>query len=70
MTDNFKSFRSTNLAKEPLTDIVRAIVTATINRLNLVSREEFEIQTQVLLKTRLRLEQLEQQLSELNVNTK
>jgi ubiquinone biosynthesis accessory factor UbiK len=70
MTDNFKSFRAATLAKEPLTDMVRAIVIATINRLNLVSREEFEIQTQVLLKTRLRLEQLEQQLLELNVNTK
>lgn len=70
MSDNLKSFRTAALTKEPLTEIVRALVIATINRLNLVTREEFEVQTQVLLKTRLRLEHLEQQLLELNVNTK
>ncbi|MGS6560602.1 accessory factor UbiK family protein, partial [Enterobacter intestinihominis] len=34
-------------------------------RLDLVSREEFDVQTQVLLRTRVKLALLEQRLSEL-----
>ena len=44
---------------------IRAGLTAALTRLNLVTREEFEIQTQVLARTRARLETLEKQLAEL-----
>jgi BMFP domain-containing protein YqiC len=47
--------------------IIKQLVAATIKRLKLVTREEFEVQTQVLLKTRLKVEQLEKKLMELNV---
>jgi BMFP domain-containing protein YqiC len=57
MSDNFESNQF----------IVKQLVRATISKLKLVTREEFEIQTQVLLKTRLRVEQLEKKLMELNV---
>lgn len=51
----------------PTRDIVQQLIMAAINKLNLVTREEFEVQTQVLLRTRLRVEQLEKKLMELNV---
>ena len=44
---------------------LRAVVTSTFNKLNLVTREEFEIQQQVLLRTRTKVEKLEQQISSL-----
>lgn len=62
MSDYFKSFSSNIPAKE----IVERLVMSAINKLNLVTREEFEVQTQVLLKTRLKVEQLEKKLMELN----
>ncbi|HSX20744.1 MAG TPA: accessory factor UbiK family protein [Gammaproteobacteria bacterium] len=45
--------------------IIQQIFLATINKLDLVTREEFATQTQVLIKTRLRIEQLENKLAEL-----
>jgi|EndMetStandDraft_7_1072992.scaffolds.fasta_scaffold7487929_1 BMFP domain-containing protein YqiC len=41
------------------------LIVSTISKLNLVTRQEFDTQTQVLIKTRLRVEQLEQILMEL-----
>jgi BMFP domain-containing protein YqiC len=43
----------------------RQILQAQLGRLDLVSREEFDIQTQVLLRTREKLNALEQRLAEL-----
>jgi ubiquinone biosynthesis accessory factor UbiK len=43
----------------------RALLQASINSLNLVSREEFEVQRAVLMKTRLLVEQLEARVNEL-----
>jgi len=40
----------------------KVILSSTLERLDLVSREEFDAQTEVLAKTRAKLEQLEQQL--------
>lgn len=51
----------------PTSDLVHQLMKSAIRKLNLVTREEFEVQTQVLLKTRLRVEQLEKKLMELNV---
>lgn len=42
-----------------------ALVTESLGRMDLVTREEFEIQTRVLARTRQRVEQLESQLLEL-----
>lgn len=44
---------------------IRQTLQAQLSRLDLVSREEFDIQTQVLLRTREKLTALEQRLAEL-----
>ena len=47
---------------------IRAAIEANLKKLNLVTREEFEIQQQVLLRTREKLEQLEKRILELEQN--
>lgn len=42
-----------------------AIVKESLSRMDLVTREEFDIQTKVLARTRQRLEDLEKQVAEL-----
>lgn len=44
---------------------IQQLALSAISKLNLVTRQEFDTQTQVLIKTRLRVEQLEQKLMEL-----
>ncbi len=44
---------------------IRSILQTTFNKLDLVTREDFEIQSSVLQKTRLKLENLEKKLTEL-----
>jgi hypothetical protein len=44
---------------------IRAALTSTFNKLDLVTREEFEVQTQVLHRTREKLEALEKRVAEL-----
>ena len=44
---------------------LRAALTAALGRLNLVTREELEVQGAVLARTRARLEALEKQVAEL-----
>ena len=44
---------------------IRAAVEANLKKLNLVTREEFDIQQQVLQRTREKLELLEQQIADL-----
>jgi BMFP domain-containing protein YqiC len=44
---------------------VRQVLQSQLTRLDLVSREEFDVQTQVLLRTREKLALLEQRLTEL-----
>ena len=58
-------FKSAN-TNSPTKEIIHQLILATISKLNLVTREEFEIQTQVLLRTRLKVEQLEKKLMELS----
>ena len=41
------------------------ILQATLSKLDVVSREEFDVQTQVLAKTREKIELLEKQVQEL-----
>ena len=56
------------LAQSPAADLernLRAMLTALLGRLDLVTREEFDIQRQVLLRTREKLALLEKRVSEL-----
>jgi BMFP domain-containing protein YqiC len=56
------------MESSPAKDIernVKAIMTQGFSKLDLVTREEFDIQNQVLIKTRAKLELLEQRLAEL-----
>ena len=55
-------------AASPVSDIeknLRAMLAATFARLDLVTREEFDIQSTVLARTREKLAQLEARLAEL-----
>jgi len=53
----------------PISDIednINALLQGAFTKMGLVNREEFDIQTQVLKRTRLKLEGLEKKLSDLN----
>ena len=61
------------LAQSPAADIeknMRAMLTALFSRLDLVTREEFDVQSQVLARTREKLAQLEAKLAELEKSLK
>ncbi|MBU3068534.1 accessory factor UbiK family protein [Aestuariicella sp. G3-2] len=47
---------------------LRSLLERTLRKMNLVSRDEFDAQQAVLLRTREKLEALEKQLSELESN--
>jgi BMFP domain-containing protein YqiC len=56
------------IANSPARDIeknVRAMVASTFSRLDLVTREEFDVQSAVLARTREKLAELETKLAEL-----
>jgi BMFP domain-containing protein YqiC len=56
------------LAQSPAADVernLRAMLGATLTRLDLVSREEFDVQREVLVRTRARLAELEKQVAAL-----
>lgn len=66
--DDISSKISDTIANSPIKDVeqnIKAILTSTLSRLNLVTQEEFEIQQQVLLKTREKLAELEAQVTAL-----
>lgn len=44
---------------------IRAILESTLSKMQLVSREEFDVQTAVLARTNEKLQQLEEQLAQL-----
>lgn len=53
----------------PINDIennINALLQGAFTKMGLVNREEFDVQTQVLKRTRLKLEALEKKLSDLN----
>jgi len=63
----------THLIPESLTGLqhdleanIRAALELGLSRMNLVTREEFDVQTALLQRSREKLEQLEQQLAELS----
>jgi BMFP domain-containing protein YqiC len=56
------------LAKSPAGDLeknIHALLQSTFTKLALVSREEFDVQTEVLRRTREKLEALEKKISDL-----
>ena len=53
-----------NMANE-LEDKAKTVMQSKLSQLDVVSREEFDVQTQVLLKTRAKLSELEAKLAEL-----
>ncbi|VAW81860.1 Uncharacterized protein YqiC [hydrothermal vent metagenome] len=57
-------------AKEDLKGNIKSILSQNLTKFDLVSREEFDIQTKVLLRTREKLEQLEKKLDELMTQQK
>ncbi|PAV02362.1 cytoplasmic protein [Arsenophonus sp. ENCA] len=53
---------------EDLDKKLRAILQSQLGKLDLVSREEFDIQTQVLLRTREKMAQMEKRIEQLEKN--
>lgn len=56
------------LARSPAADLeknLRALIASAFSRLDLVTREEFDVQREVLARTRAKLEALEAKLAEL-----
>jgi hypothetical protein len=54
-----------NHFKDDMEKNLHALLQSSLSRLDLVSREEFEVQKAVLAKTRSRLEELEKRVAEL-----
>jgi len=66
--DDVSARISEAIAASPARDVdknVRALLTGALARLDLVTREEFDVQAQVLRRTREKLEALATRLSEL-----
>ena len=57
-----------NNLKEDLEKTFHAILQGALGKLDLVTREEFEVQKMVLAKTRTKLEDLEKRVSEMESN--
>jgi len=71
--DEFQAKVSEALENSPAKDIeknVKAMLTQGLAKLDLVTREEFDIQMQVLAKTREKLEALEARVAELEAQTR
>ncbi|HEY9052384.1 MAG TPA: accessory factor UbiK family protein [Gammaproteobacteria bacterium] len=58
------------LLKNDLEKNIRALVESTFSQMNLVSREEFDVQSALLERTRQKLNQLEKQIEELSKTNK
>lgn len=57
------------LMREDIESIVKASMAGALSRLELVTREEFDVQTAVLLRSREKLEALAVRLKQLEENT-
>ncbi|MNC85074.1 Membrane fusogenic activity [compost metagenome] len=61
------------LARSPAADLeknLRALLQSAFSRLDLVTREEFDVQREVLARTRAKLQELEAKLAELEKRDK
>lgn len=63
-----ESAKSSSIDTE-LEQQIKALLQGTFNRMDLVTRDEFDAQSAVLARTRTKLEQLEQQLQTLERST-
>jgi hypothetical protein len=66
--DDISAKISKLISESPMADVeknLNALLQSVFAKLDLVTREEFDVQTQVLLKTRTQLEALEQKLATL-----
>lgn len=54
-----------SVLKEDMEKNIRSVLHAAFSKMDLVTREEFEVQTQVLQRSRQKLEALEKQVAEL-----
>jgi len=61
---------SFQLLQDDLRKNIRTAVEASLKQLNLVTREEFDVQSKVLARTREKLETLEKQIAELEKTQK
>ncbi|MEP6941779.1 MAG: accessory factor UbiK family protein [Betaproteobacteria bacterium] len=71
--ENINARISEAIAASPVRDVeknVRAMVTSALSRLDLVSREEFEVQTELLRRTREKLDAATERLAELEARLK
>jgi BMFP domain-containing protein YqiC len=71
--DDLQSKISQALENSPAKDIeknVKAMLSQGFSKLDLVTREEFDVQTQILAKTRAKLEALETRVAELETLSK
>ena len=57
--------RDLSRSREDLEKVVRASMNATFSRMNLVTREEFDVQLQLLANTRAALDDLQKQITEM-----
>ena len=61
------------IENSPISDIeenINALLQSTFTKLDLITREEFDVQTQVLKRTRLKLEDLEKKIDALQTKSK
>lgn len=56
---------SVKTLKEDANNNIKAVLESALQQMNLVNREEFDVQTALLERTQLKLQQLEAQLAEL-----
>jgi hypothetical protein len=57
-----------DILKQDMEKNIRATLQSTFQKLDLVTREEFDVQTEVLNRTREKIEALEKKLAELEKN--
>ena len=57
--------RDISRSREDFEKIVRATMNAAFSRMNLVTREEFDVQAQLLSNTRAALDELEKKIAEM-----
>ncbi len=72
LLDEINEKMKTLLAQGPVADIeknMRALLAGMFSRLDLVTREEFDVQREVLLRTRAKLAELEKKVAALEAET-
>lgn len=55
--------RDLSRSREDLEKVVRASMNATFSRMNLITREEFDVQSQLLANTRAELDNLQEKIT-------